>query len=38
METLRISWAGSNLLSDLLAPSGIWIAWVLLMLFFDQKA
>jgi uncharacterized SAM-binding protein YcdF (DUF218 family) len=37
METWSISWAVRNLLSELLTPPGIWIAWVLLMLFLTKK-
>jgi uncharacterized SAM-binding protein YcdF (DUF218 family) len=37
METWSISWAVRNLLSELLTPPGIWIVWVLLMLFFIKK-
>ena len=33
MESWSISWAVRNLLSELLTPPGIWIVWVLLMLF-----
>jgi uncharacterized SAM-binding protein YcdF (DUF218 family) len=37
METWSISWAVRNLLSELLTPPGIWIVWVLLMLFLIKK-
>jgi uncharacterized SAM-binding protein YcdF (DUF218 family) len=37
METLSISWAVRNLLSELLTPPGILIVWVLLMLFLIKK-
>ena len=37
METWNISWAVRNLLSELLTPPGIWVVWVLLMLFFIKK-
>lgn len=37
METWSISWALRNLLSELLTPPGIWIVWVLLMLFLIKK-
>ena len=37
METWSIGWALRNLLSELLTPPGIWIVWVLLMLFLIKK-
>ena len=37
METWSNSWAVRNLLSELLTPPGIWIVWVLLMLFLIKK-
>ncbi len=37
METWSISWAVRNLLSELLTLPGIWIVWVLLMLFLIKK-
>ncbi len=37
MEKWSISWAMRNLLSELLTPPGIWIVWVLLMLFLIKK-
>ena len=37
MESWSISWAVRNLLSELLTPPGIWIVWVLLMLFLIKK-
>ncbi len=37
METWSIGWAVRNLLSELLTPPGIWIVWVLLMLFLIKK-
>ena len=37
MEAWSISWAVRNLLSELLTPPGIWIVWVLLMLFLIKK-
>lgn len=37
METWGTSWAVRNLLSELLTPPGIWIVWVLLMLFLIKK-
>ncbi len=37
METLSISWAVRNLLSELFTPPGIWIVWMLLMLFLIKR-
>jgi uncharacterized SAM-binding protein YcdF (DUF218 family) len=37
METWSIGWAVRNLLSELLTPPGIWIVWVLVMLFLIKK-
>jgi uncharacterized SAM-binding protein YcdF (DUF218 family) len=37
METWSTSWAVRNLLSELLTPPGIWIVWVLLILFLIKK-
>jgi uncharacterized SAM-binding protein YcdF (DUF218 family) len=37
METWTTSWAVRNLISELLTPPGIWIVWVLLMLFLIKK-
>ena len=37
METWSISWAVRNLLSELFTPPGIWIVWVLLVLFLIKK-
>jgi hypothetical protein len=37
MEIWGTSWAARNLLSELLMPPGIWIAWVLIMLFLIKK-
>ena len=37
MESWSISWAVRNFLTELLTPPGIWIVWVLLMLFLIKK-
>ena len=37
METWSTSWAVHNLISELLTPPGIWIVWVLLILFLIKK-
>jgi uncharacterized SAM-binding protein YcdF (DUF218 family) len=37
VETWSTSWAVRNLLSELLTPPGVWIVWVLPMLFLIKK-
>lgn len=38
MDTWSITWAVRNLIAELLIPPGIWIVWVLLVLFFIKKS
>ncbi len=37
METWTYEWAVRNLIAELIMPPGIWVLWVLLMLFLIKK-
>jgi hypothetical protein len=37
METWSYTWAVRNLMAELIMPPGIWLIWVLLILFLYKK-